>query len=236
MRNFTLLRRAAIGILVLAVLACGPIARLQVTPTPTKTPKFVQRVAELVTAIPTPTVVIVRQPTATETPTPAPPTPTSAPEEFLPPTEPPTPEPSPLPTNTPAPPPPAPPTNTPAPPPPAEPPTPAPPPPTSPPPAPASSGPTVIIDLPDGDTYGVGDTVKLNITVTDPNGVSDFEWGIFTENKTAVLGGDKGCGNAVECKISEEFEAELPGAFQIGVEAKNAQGQKTTHVTQLYVG
>lgn len=216
-------------LIILPALACGPSVA-EVTPTPTKTPRLIRTVEPLGPAA---TEIIV--PTNTFTPeifptdTPAP-TDTPTPEP-LPPTDTPTPEPPP-PTDTPAPPPPPPPTDTPVPPPPpAD--TPAAPAPTQP---PASTGPQIVIELPDGDRFGVGDDVRVIITVRDPDGVANFEWGIFTENNVSVKGGERGCGNATECRIEEEFEAVLAGTFQVGVEAVDTKGTKTIEVKQIYIG
>ena len=251
MRKERFIWRFVFGIVVLTMLACGPIASRDITPTPTKTPKRLQNLATLT---PTTTVVIpatavpveelppdtsvtadtpvttdpsapVTDP-ATDTPVPeavTEDTPTSEPEPA---TD--TPEPAAAPTNTPVPPPP--PTNTPVPPPPAPTNTPAPPPP------PANTGPTVIIELPNGDTYAIGEEVRLIITVRDSDGVNSFSWGVFTENQVGVAGGNQDCGNATECRIEETFTAALPGAFQIGVEAKDATGIGVIEVGQLYVG
>ena len=216
-------------ILAIPALACGSSAA-RITPTPTKTPRLI-RTVESISATASPTEVVLPtntftpevpptdtplpQPVATDTPTPEP----------VPPTDTPTPEPPP-PTNTPVPPPP---TDTPVPPPTD---TPAPPTATSP---PANQGPTVTIDLPDGDKYDQGDEVEVNITVRDSDGVDSFEWGVFTQNNVAIEGGDKDCGGS-ECSISEEFDASLPGIFQIGVEAVDSQGNNTIEVKQIYVG
>jgi hypothetical protein len=223
----------ALLLVLVPVLACGPSIS-QVTPTPTKTPKIIRTLEP----VGTPTVPVIVLPTATpvfptDTPTPVPPTETPVPE--LPQTDTPTPEPPPTdtpvpppPTNTPAPPPPAPPTNTPAPA--------APPPTAAPPPPPPSSGPAVMFDLPDGDTYNVGDDVKFRIIVSDPDGVGSFTWGVFAQNETPLLGGDKSCGNAQQCDLSDEFEAPLPGQFFFGVDAVDGQGNTSREVKQLYVG
>jgi hypothetical protein len=93
-----------------------------------------------------------------------------------------------------------------------------------------------VIDLPSGDRFSIGDEVRVRITVSDPDGVSTFDWGVFTENRTSVQGGERNCGNATHCELEEEFEAQLPGAFQIGVEAKDATGATTIEVKQIYVG
>ncbi len=93
-----------------------------------------------------------------------------------------------------------------------------------------------MIELPNGDQYGVGDEVEVRITVTDPDGVGAFEWGVFTQNNVAVKGGDRDCGNSTSCSIQEKFDAALPGIFQIGVEAKDATGVGTIEVKQIYVG
>lgn len=214
-----------LAILLVPMLACGANVS-QVTPTPTKTPRKIKTVAPLET--PTPLVIALPTdtpiPTATGTPTPVPPTDTPT---AVPPTETPVP-----PTNTPAPPPP--PTNTPVP----------PPPPTSPPAAatqppapPAGSGPVVIINIPGGDEYGLGDKVKFNITVTDPDGIQSFTWGVFAQNVSPVgLGGEKGCGGATQCDLSDQFEAQLPGIFFLGVDALDSQGNTVREVKQIYIG
>ena len=216
-------------LLVVPALACGSTVS-QITPTPTKTPRLIRTLAPISTAAPTdislPTNTPVAEVPPTDTPTPEPaPTDTATPEP-VPPTD--TPVPPPPPTDTPPPPPP--PTNTPAPPPTN---TPAPPQPTQ---TPANAGPQVVIELPNGDDYGLGDEIIVIITVTDSDGVDEFNWGVFTENNVAIKGGDKDCGGATECRIEEEFDAALAGAFQVGVEAKDNKGQGTIEKKQIYVG
>jgi hypothetical protein len=90
--------------------------------------------------------------------------------------------------------------------------------------------------LPDGNKYGKGDDVEVIITVRDSDGVEKFKWGVFTENEVAIEGGDKDCDGATECRIEEEFEAVLDGAFQIGVDAKDNRGNHTIGMQQIYVG
>ncbi len=90
--------------------------------------------------------------------------------------------------------------------------------------------------MPNGDTYGVGDEVELIITVRDADGVGTFSWGVFTENKTGLTGDDVECNNATECRIEEKFNTQLPGSFQIGVEAIDAKGEGVIEIKQLYVG
>ena len=264
MRSTVLFKRLVWSVILITMLACGPIARQGVTPTPTKTPKSLQTLA---TFTPTATVSIAVtsvpvEGVPTETPLAEAGADTTAPEgevaegatggetategaeatettdgadtsttESEIPTETPLPVED-TPTHTPVPPPPPPPTNTPVPPPPAPTNTPAPPPP------PANSGPAIVIEMPGGDTYRTGDDVRLIITVSDPDGVGAFSWGVFTENKVLLpgIGGDQDCGNAPSCRIEESFNAALPGAFQIGVEALDGIGTKGIQVVQLYVG
>jgi hypothetical protein len=95
----------------------------------------------------------------------------------------------------------------------------------------------VIIELPDGDTYGSGDKVKLVITVRDPDGVDEFSWGVFAQNGSPTgLGDDQDCRNATECKIETDFNAALTGQFFIGVDAMDALGNKVREIVQLYIG
>ncbi len=239
MKPSRLFLQLILWLLVFPALACGPLARLNVTPTPTKTPTPLKPLGEVPTAtptellVPTPTVVTV-PPTDTPLPEAVLPTDTPPPAEAAEPIDTPTPEPVP-PTDTPVPPPP--PTNTPAPPPPPTN-TPAPLPPTNTPapPPPSNSAPTVIIELPNGDTYGIGDNVKLIITVRDPDGIGAFSWGVFTENKVGLVGDEINCNNATECRVEEEFTTKLAGAFQIGVEVKDTKGEGKIEIKQLYVG
>ncbi len=221
--------------LVVPILACGPMSR-QVTPTPTKTPTS-KATEQLLLATATPPVLPVHVTTPTAVPaTPTPPPPTNTPP---PPTD--TPVPQPSPTHPPA----------------AQPPkaaprpthTPAPPPPTAapatplatntpvPPPTPANRGPVVTVNLPNGNEYRLHDKVTVIITVSDPDGVSSFTWGIFSQNRTSLAGDTKECGRATSCEIEAKFEAKLAGQFAVGVEAVDTQGQKTqTNAAQIYVG
>jgi hypothetical protein len=227
-----------VGLLILPMLACGPLSQPQVTPTPTKTPRPLVTLAQLDTATATPAIISTPVPiesVPTDTPLP-PPTDTPAPEQPTP--EPATPTPEPLPTD---PPPPPPPTNTPVPPPPPVVDTPvpaAPAPANTPVPAPAANSvPVVIIQLPDGDTYSLNDNVRIIVIVQDPDGVKEFEWGVFAQNGSPTgLGDRKGCGNLAECRLEDEFETKLTGQFFIGVDAVDALGNDIRQVVQLYVG
>ncbi len=235
---------SAFIVLVLPSLACGLGGlRPAVTPTPTKTPRAAQSLPTFTpTAIvqiiatatpvevpPTETPVPVVEEVPTETPVPVVeevPTETPVPVVEEVPTE--TPVPPPPPTNTPVPPPP--PTNTPVPPPVAPTNTPVPPPPTN-------AGPTVVVELPGGDTYTIGEEVKVIITVTDPDGVGKFGWEVFAENGSPLgIGDDENCGGSTQCRIESEFDAQLAGAFQLGAEAEDNLGNKTIEIKQLFVG
>lgn len=205
--------------LIVPVLACGPSLG-QVTPTPTKTPIRERTVVSLPTVTLTPTSTPTPLPTDTPTVTPIP-TDTPTP---IPPTETPTPVP---PTNTPVPPPP-PPTDTPLPP------TNTPPPP--PPPQPPSSAPEVVVELPDGDVFDAGDEVKIIFIVRDPDGVDKFTWGIFLQNLTPLVGGDKFCGGATECKIEvEENAPPLTGTYIVGADAVDVHGNAARGTSAIYV-
>jgi hypothetical protein len=94
-----------------------------------------------------------------------------------------------------------------------------------------------VIEFPGGDKYGLNDDVQVIITVRDPDGVTEFEWGVFAQNKSPLgLGGHQSCGGATECRIEEEFETKLPGQFHVGVEARDTKGEGVTEIKQLYVG
>ena len=204
------------------VLACGP-GISQVTPTPTKTPRRARTVVSLPTVTPTPLSTPTPEIPPTDTPMPTPvPTDTPIP---VPPTDTSTPEP-PTPTNTPLPPPP--PTNTPVP---AQP-TSPPPPPTSPPP---SSKPEVIVELPEGDVFNTGEEVKIIFIVRDPDGVDNFTWGIFLQNLTPLVGGDKSCGGATECRVEVEEKAPISGTYIVGADAVDVHGNTARGTSAIYV-
>lgn len=169
-------------------------------------------------------------PLPADTPIPSLPTDTPPPPPTdTPPPLPPTDTPTPLPTDTPPPPPP-PPTNTPAPPPPTN--TPAPPPPTQPPANPLE----VIVELPEGNEFDTEDEVKIVFVVRDPNGVSNFQWGIFTQNLTPLKSGNKECGGATECRQEVREDAPgIPGTFIVGADAVNTKGQTKRGISEIYV-
>jgi hypothetical protein len=215
--------------LIVPILACGPAASQQFTPTPTKTPRRVKILPQApiatTTAVLLPTTASTSEALPVDTPTPLPPTETPVPE--LPPTDTPAPE-LPPPTDTPPPPPP---TNTPPPPPPTN--TPAPPPPTQP---PANEGPQVTIELPDGNTYDAGEDITIIFVVRDPDGVGSFKWGIFMQNQSPLIGGDKECGGATECRHEVEEEVPpIPGTYLVGADAVDTKGKTVRQVGEIYV-
>jgi len=224
----------AVLICLVALLACGRGSALRITPTPTKTPRLIQTVQPISTGPATgPLAPVSTSPVILPTPVPVEEVPTAVPEVI--PTDTPLPEPTATetpvpPTDTPIP---APPPPTSPPPPPAPTNTPAPPPPTQP---PANTGPQVIVELPDGNTHDKGDGFRLRIIVRDPDGVKSFTWGIFTQNQTPLIGGDRNCNNATECTIEEDLEAPpIPGTYLAGADAVDSKGATTRGVGEIYV-
>jgi hypothetical protein len=231
MRKYLLLWPYIFITLIVPILACGPAASQQFTPTPTKTPTRVKILPQApiatTTAVLLPTTASTSEALPVNTPTPLPPTETPVPE--LPPTD--TPAPELPPPTTPPPPPPPPPTNTPPPPPPTN--TPAPPPPTQP---PANEGPQVTIELPGGDTYDVDEDITIIFVVRDPDGVANFTWGIFTLNQTPLIGGEKGCGGATECRLElNETTPPIPDTYLVGADAVDSKGKTVRQVGEIYV-
>jgi hypothetical protein len=95
----------------------------------------------------------------------------------------------------------------------------------------------VLIDIPSGDEYGLGDNVEFNITVSDPDGVASFTWGVFAQNGSPVgLGGDRNCGGSNQCTLSDKFETKLTGIFFLGVDAVDSKGNTIREIKQIYVG
>jgi len=232
MRRFLMLLPGALIIFLAPILACGPGTASRVTPTPTKTPKRVLAIEQtrvptgVVTSAPVnPVIPEIVSPIETPTPTPLPATDTPTPP---PPTA--TPTPPPPPTDTPVPPPPPPPpTNTPAPPPPN---TPAPPPPTQPPANPLR----VIVELPDGNTFDTDEEIRFVFVVTDPGGVKEFTWGIFTQNQTSLKGDKHDCGGATECRLEiKESAPPIEGTYIVGADALSVSGKTTRGIGEIYV-
>lgn len=210
------------------MLACGPsISR--VTPTPTKTPKRVRTLAPIATDVPTQPAIVLptSTPVSTDTSTPVPATDTPTP---VPATDTPTPVPA---TDTPIP---VPPTNTPVPPPPTQPP---PPPPTvapAPPPPPAEPETEIIIELPKGNVYSSGDEIEIIITARNPNGIHELTWGIFAQNLTPYVGGDKNCGGGQECRHEVKEDATLPpAAYIIGADVLDTSGKVTRGIAEVHI-
>ena len=233
MRRSLLLWPYIFIMLIVPILACGPAASQQFTPTPTKTPRRVKILPQAPIATTTVVLLPTTAPTSealpVDTPSPLPPTETPVPE--LPSTDTPAPEPPP-PTDTPPPPPP-PPTNTPPPPPPTN--TPAPPPPTQP---PANEGPKASLEFRSSNSVGPGDDVKFVIVVYDPDGVKTFTWGVFTLNDTPLpTGGSKDCGGAIECRHEVDAEAPpIPDTYKVGVDALDNTGKSSRgFVGEIYV-
>ena len=213
----------------LPALACGPLSgSLQVTPTPTKTPRKITTLAPLEVATPISVILPTRTPTPEVTPT-FTPAPTDTPSPTPPPPDTPTPEPPPP--TSPPPPPPPPPTQPPAPAP-AEPePTPVPP---APPPTPAAET-QVIVELPDGNTHDVGDKFEIRFIVTNPNGVNEFKWGIFTQNQVSLQGGTIKCNGATDCRHEEDVSSPLAGTFIVGADAVASNGGTSRGIAEVYI-
>jgi hypothetical protein len=224
-RRYTFIWGVVIA-LIAPMLACGPAATFEVTPTPTKTPRRIKLLPEATAPTPTPAMIqpntplpeVVDTPTPVPTDTPVAEVPTDTPVSEAAPTD--TPPPPPPPTNTPVPPPP-PPTNTPAPPPPT--------------PVPVNQGPKVDVQLEDGSNYHVGEKVKIKIVVWDPDGVDSFTWGIFTQNQVGLKGGDKKCNGATECSTHIEESIPIPGTFIIGADAVDTKGNTNRGLGEIYV-
>lgn len=130
-------------------------------------------------------------------------------------------------------PPPPPPTNTPIPPPTVPLPT---APPAAPPPGPAKAETDVVIELPEGNTYDPGDKFKIVFIVRNPNGVKNFTWGIFLQNLTPLIGGQKACNNVPECTHVQEVVAPpLTGIYIVGADVANSKGGIDRGIGEIYV-
>jgi hypothetical protein len=94
----------------------------------------------------------------------------------------------------------------------------------------------VIVELPDGNEFSTDDEVKINFIVTDPNGVSKFEWGIFTQNQTPLKNGKKDCGGATDCRVEvRENAPPLPGTYIVGADAVSSNGATKRGIGEIYI-
>jgi hypothetical protein len=94
----------------------------------------------------------------------------------------------------------------------------------------------VTVLLPDGNTFDVGDEVKIIFVVRDPDGVKDFSWGIFTQNQTSLKGDKHECGGSTECRLEiEEDVPPFPGTFIVGADALDSTGQTQRGIGEIYV-
>ncbi len=94
----------------------------------------------------------------------------------------------------------------------------------------------MIVDLPNGNIFDPGDEVKIVFIVTDPDGVTSFTWGIFTQNQTPLIGGDKACNGLIECKLEVNEEAPpVSGTYLVGADAVDTTGATTRGVGEIYV-
>ena len=87
----------------------------------------------------------------------------------------------------------------------------------------------------DGNNYHTGDKVKIKIVVRDPDGVTSFTWGIFTQNQVGLKGGDKKCNGATECSTHIEESIPIPGTFIIGADAVDTKGNTNRGLGEIYV-
>jgi hypothetical protein len=99
-----------------------------------------------------------------------------------------------------------------------------------------STDPEVIIELPDGDTFNVGDEIKIFFIANDSDGVVEFIWGVFTQNQTSLFGGKKECSSRTECRLETTINTPpLSGTYIIAVEAIDTKGNTALAIKQIYV-
>ena len=61
-------------------------------------------------------------------------------------------------------------------------------------------------------------------------------WGIFLQNLTPLVGGDKSCGGATECKIEvKENAPPLTGTYIVGADAVDMIGNTARGTSAIYV-
>jgi hypothetical protein len=89
--------------------------------------------------------------------------------------------------------------------------------------------------LPDGNTFDRNEEFKVKFIVRDPDGVWSFTWGIFTQNQTSLMGGEKICHNAPECQHEVEVESPLQGTFIVGADAVDSKGQTGRGIGEIYI-
>lgn len=90
--------------------------------------------------------------------------------------------------------------------------------------------------MPEGNTFSPGDEVKIIFIVKDPDGINSFTWGIFLQNLSPLVGGDKICNGATECSIEvEENAPPLTGTYIVGADAVDVKGNTARGVSEIYV-
>jgi hypothetical protein len=95
----------------------------------------------------------------------------------------------------------------------------------------------VIIGLPGGNEYEIGDEIKVIFTVRDPDGVKSFTYGFFTQNQSPLGGGGtEECGGNTEC--IREIEVDVPpleGTFIVGADAVDGKGETNRGIGEIYI-
>jgi hypothetical protein len=80
------------------------------------------------------------------------------------------------------------------------------------------------------------DEFEVKFIVRDPDGVSSFTWGIFTQNQVSLKGGKIDCHNATECVHEEEVSSPpYRGTFIIGADAVDSKGQTSRGIGEIYI-
>jgi hypothetical protein len=93
----------------------------------------------------------------------------------------------------------------------------------------------VVVELPSGNDFSIGDQVRIIFIARDPGGVKEFTWGIFLQNQTPLKNGTKKCDGATECREEVKAEAPIAGTYILGADAVNMQGQTKRGIGELYV-
>ena len=93
----------------------------------------------------------------------------------------------------------------------------------------------MIVELPKGNTFDPGSEVKIVFIVRDADGVASFTWGVFTQNQTPLIGGDKECHGASECREEKTVNAPLTGTYLVGADAVDTKGFTSRGVGEIYV-
>ncbi len=94
----------------------------------------------------------------------------------------------------------------------------------------------MIVEFLNGTNFGPGDEIRIRFIVRDADGVGEVSWGVFTQNRTPLIGGEHNCNGTVDCSFEINEDAPpITGTFLVGADALDTKGNTTRGVGEVYV-